>query len=108
MTNLNPNKMMFRADIETRHSPIKKIQGKEVVHVATQVSRRTKKKRTVYVYNIEGTNIIVYNRSLNATRFMKIAIRPQNVQRFYETFVKEPLTPKEKQWLDLYGYVLTR
>lgn len=37
---------------------------------------------------------------------MKIAIRPQNVQKFYETFVMPPVTEKEQKWLDNYGYVL--
>lgn len=102
----DPSTMMFRADRETRNSKIKTIEARAVIHVATQISTRTKRKRTVYIYKIEGTKIIVFNRSKNGTRFMKIALMPQNMKRYYETFAEDPLTQPEKSWLDLNGYVL--
>lgn len=103
---LNAGSMMFRADKETRLKKTKTIEARAVIHVATQESTRSKKKRTVYVYKIEGTKIIVFNRSRDGTRFMKIAIRPQNMQKFYEIFAESPLTTKEQKWLDNYGYKL--
>ena len=106
MPNLDPNQMMFKADPRFVAASITTINGMVVRHVATQVSTRTKRKRTVYVYHITGTNIIVFNRSLKGIYFMKIAIRPQNVKAFHDTFVKPPQTDAEKIWLDRYGYVL--
>lgn len=102
----DPNSMMFRADTETRLKLVKTIEARAVIHVATQESTRSKRKRTVYVYRIEGTQIIVFNRSRAGTRFMKIAIRPQNMKKFYEIFAEEPLTVKEQQWLERYNYRL--
>ncbi len=106
MGNLDASKMFFRADAGTEKLIVPRIDGREVRLVATQESTRTKKKRTVYVYSIEGTQLIVFNRSRNGKLFMKIAIRPQNVKRFYDTFVKPPLTEPEKVWLERYNYSL--
>ena len=106
MANLDPNQMMFIADRGSRNLQIKSIDGRTVKHVATQDSRRSRRKRTVYIYNIVGTNIIVFNRSRNGIYFMKIAIRPENVKAFYDTFVKPPQTAEEKVWLERYDYVL--
>lgn len=106
MANLDPNQMMFRADKSTDKFHQKTIDGKEVKLVAQQDSRHTKRKRTVNVYNIVGTDIIVFNRSRYGIYFMKIAIRPQNVKAFYDTFVNPPLTDAEKIWLKRYDYVL--
>ncbi len=103
---INPNKMMHRADRNTRNLLIKQINGNDVYLVAFQESRRSKKKSIVYIYHIKNTEIVVFNRSTNGIRFMKIAIRPQNVKRFYETFVLPPVTPREQVWLDRYDYTL--
>lgn len=104
--NVDPNALMFRADRNSRQQITKTIDGKIVKHVATQESRRTKRKRTVYVYNITGTNIIVFNRGLTRNFFLKIAYRPINMQNFFNTFVNPPLTNAEKDWLARYNYVL--
>jgi len=104
MANLDPNQMMFKAD--RPYGDPATIGGMLVRHVATQQSRRTRRKRTVYVYNIVGTNIIIFNRSRNGIYFMKMAVRPQNVKAFYDTFVNPPQTPQEKIWLERYDYVL--
>jgi len=105
--NLDPNKMMFKADKHTTHSKQKTVNGMQVQHIAEQPSRRTRrKKKTIHVFNIEGTDLVIFNQSRDGVYFMKIAIRPENVKRFYETFVKPPVTPPEKIWLDRYGYEL--
>ncbi len=103
---IDPNALMFRADKSTRQQMIKTVGGLIVKHIATQESRRTKRKKTIYVYHIEGTNNIVFNRGLTKNFFMKIAYRPQNMQNFYNTFVNPPQTNVEKDWLTRYNYVL--
>jgi len=95
------------ADRPSWNSPIKTIGGAKINHIAIQESRRTRKKRTVHVYHIEGTNAVIYNRSRDGVYFMRIAIRPENVRQFYDVFVREPVTPEEKTWLERYDYVLT-
>ena len=103
-TGVDPNQMFFRAD--PRSEP-KTINGNEVVLVATQPSRRRKRKgRTNYIYHIKATNVIVYNRSRDGILFMRMAIRPQNVSRYYDVFVRPPLSDKEKEWLERYDYIL--
>jgi hypothetical protein len=37
---------------------------------------------------------------------MKMAIRPEKMQNYFNTFVKAPQTPKELEWLKRYDYVL--
>ncbi len=104
LANVDPNSMFFRAD--STDFP-KTINGNRVILVAIQESRRTKRrKRTNYIYHIESTNIIVYNRSRNGMLFMRMAIRPQNISRYHDIFVKIPLTLKEKEWLERYDYHL--
>lgn len=103
---INPNKMMFRSDRNTDNSVIKTIDGKRVIPVAIQKSRRTKKKRTNWIYHIEGTNIIVFNRSSDGVYFMRMALRIANINRYYNVFVNHPLTQDEIVWLDRYDYVL--
>jgi len=94
------------ADRPSWNSPIKTIGGAKINHIATQESRRTRKKRTIHVYHIEGTNAVIYNRSRDGVYFMRMAIRPENVIQFYDTFVREPITPEEKTWLERYDYVI--
>ncbi len=103
---VDPNALMFRADRTTRNQEKKTIDGQAVKLVATQISRRSKRKRTVHIYHIQTTNIIVFNRSRNSVYFMKIAYRPQNMQNFYNVFVNPPQTAEELIWLDRYNYVL--
>lgn len=102
--NIDPNKTFFRSD--SRRGPIT-INGKEVVLIATQPSRRTRRKgRTNYIYNIVTTNVMVYNRSSEGRMFMRMALRPQNISRYYDVFVRPPLTKQEKVWLERYDYIL--
>ena len=100
-----PEQLQFLADKNTWHNELKTINGKPVVLVATQLSRRNK--RTVYVYHLVGTNLIVFNRSRYGIFFMRIAYRVQNMQNFFDTFVSPPHTQEEKSWLERNDYVLT-
>lgn len=107
MGNLNPNSMMFRADRESLGQAVRTVNGNVVRLVAIQESRRTRRKgRTKYIWHIEGTNVVVYNRNRSGIYFMRMAIRIRNVNRYHDVFVKEPLTDKEKIWLERYDYVL--
>jgi hypothetical protein len=103
---VDPNKTFFLADRNTWHQTTKQIDSMPVLHVATQVSRRSRRKRTVHVWYIKGTGIVVYNRSRHGVYFMKMAIRPENMQNYFNTFVKAPQTPKELEWLKRHDYVL--
>lgn len=104
--NVNSQQLSFLADRSTWHNEQKTINGKSVVLVATQNSRRTRSKRTVYVYHVTGTNLIIYNRSRHGIFFMRIAFRPENMQAFYDTFVSPPQTDQEKEWLERNDYIL--
>jgi len=105
--NIKPESTYFLADRDSWNNEVKTISGNSVLHVAIQQSRRSKKKRTIHVYYIIGTNIVIYNRSRDGVYFMRIAIRPENVRQFYDVFVREPVTPQEKEWLERYDYVIT-
>jgi len=98
--------MFFLADRETWGSDKKTITGNVLRLVAIQKSRRTKKKRTVYVYHIANTKIIVYNRSKHGVYFMRMAMKVTNMAKYFDVFVRPPLTLAEKQWLKLYDYVI--
>jgi len=98
--------MFFRADRDTWGHDEKTIAGNVLKLVAIQKSRRSRKKRTVYIYHIANTNIIVYNRSRHGVFFMRMAMRPANIARYFDVFVRPPLTLAEKQWLKSYDYAL--
>lgn len=102
--NIPANKTFFRSD--SRSGSIT-INGNEVVLMATQPSRRTKRRgRTNYIYNIVTTNVVVYNRSSGGRFFMRMAIRPQNISRYFDVFVRPPVTEQEQEWLARYDYIL--
>lgn len=105
--NIKPESTYFLADRDSWNNDTKRIKGNAVIHVAIQQSRRSNRKRTIHVYYIHGTNIVVYNRSRDGVYFMRIAIRPENVNQFYDVFVREPVTPPEQEWLERYDYVIT-
>ena len=96
---------MIIADRGTYNSTVKTVDGKPVILVATQPSRRTERKgKTSYIYHIRGTTDIMYNHNQNHPYWSLMHV-PGNT-RYYDIFVKAPLTPDEKSWLDLNGYRL--
>lgn len=96
----------LRADIGTFSENYKTVEGDYMKLVAIQKSRRTKRKgRTKYIYHRAGTNKIFWNRSRHGPFFMSIAT-DRNMKLYFDIFVKPPLTPKEKEWLNLYDYEL--
>lgn len=106
MGNIDPNKMQFIADRSSWKNDIKTVQGNRLLLVATRTPRNPRKYKTVYIYHIENTRTIVFNRSRNGVFFMVIAVKPGNMKRFYETFVMPPITEAEKKFLELYDYQL--
>ena len=101
---IDPNKMMFRADRESDNDEIRTVDGKPVMLVAIQKSRRGKK--DTRIYHIVGTNIMVFKQSKRGVYFMRMALRPENINRYYNVFVNQPLTSEEKIWLGRYDYEL--
>lgn len=104
--NVNPNSMCFTADLDSYGDDVKRINGKPLILVGTRTPRNPRKYRTVYIWHIEGTNTIVFNRAQGGVRFMKIAMKYRNMKRFYDMFVVPPITAKEKQFLGLNDYKL--
>ena len=104
---MDPRSMQFIADRNTWSQPIKTINGSQVILVAKQPSRRTqRKKKTIWVFWIKGTQNIIYNQSRDGVFFMKMARNPADMKKFFEVFVQPPITEPEQQWLDLNGYEL--
>lgn len=103
--NIAPESTFYLADRASWNKSPKTIGGQRVNKIATQESRRSK--RTIHAYHIQNTGIIVYNRSRDGVYFMRIAIRPENMKNFYDTFVAPPLTDDDKAWLSRNDYVLT-
>lgn len=97
------------ADKHTWHENYKRVDGDIMELVAVQKSRRTSRKgRTKYIFHRAGSQNIYYSRSRHGIYFMPIAYRPQNMTRYFDVFVRPPVTPKEKEWLELYDYELTK
>ena len=73
------------ADRETFAAPVKKVEGKAMILVATKTSRRTMRKRkTQYIYSMEGTKGIYYNESKNGVLFVPMARREHNMKKHYD------------------------
>lgn len=104
MARVDPNTMFFLADRETYNRQVKKINGRSVRLVATQESRRNRK--TSYIYSVEGTRIIVFNQSRHGVYFMRLALKRENAERYYNVFVRPPVTQLEREWLERNDYVL--
>ena len=105
-TILDPQKMMFMADRDTWNKAPKTINGRKVKLVATRVPRNPLKYRKVYVYLIEGTTTIVFNRSGQGVYFMKMGMTAQQIRRYYNIFANPPITKEEREWLDRNDYTL--
>lgn len=88
---------------------IKTVGGKAMVLVAIQENRRVKgKKKTIYIYNCNGTEHIYYTTARNGVVFRPIVNDLHDMKRQYEIFVEEPLTRKEHEWLALNDYQLVK
>ena len=100
--------IIFHADTPSNASGKTTVDGHPLKLVATKQYTENKKRKKIYVYHIQGTNLIVFSTRRNSTKFLRMAVRSQNKHKFYETFAVLPVTEKEQKWLDRYDYVLTR
>jgi len=94
------------ADRDTYTSPIKKVNGKQMILVATKTSRRTLRKgKTQYLYSMEGTKGIYYNEAKNGVLFVPMARHESNMRRHYDLYCVEPLTKAEREYLNLHPHI---
>lgn len=94
------------ADRATFYSPIKEVDGKRMILVATKTSRRILRKgKTQYIYSMEGTKGIYYNESKNGVLFVPMARKEPNMRRHYDLYCIEPLTRAELEYLKLHPHI---
>jgi len=94
------------ADRDTYTSPIKKIDGKQMILVATKTSRRRiRKGKTQYIYWMESTKGIYYNEAKNGVLFVPMARHESNMRRHYDLYCAEPLTRAEREYLKLHPHI---
>ncbi len=94
------------ADRNTFDSPIKTVNGKAMILVATKTSRRTLRKgKTQYIYCMEGTKGIYYNEAKNGVLFVPMARRESNMKKHYDLYCVEPLTRAEREYLSLHPHI---
>ena len=90
------------ADFGSFRKPVKTKNHKPFVLIATQVTRKgTDKEKTNYIYHLEGTEAIYYNMDTNDYKFAAVCRRSENMAKWYDALVREPLTPQEQQWMQL-------
>lgn len=92
------------ADRETFSSPIKKVDGKVMILVATKTSRRLRGK-TQYIYSMENTKGIYYNQSKNGVLFVPMARHESNMRKHYDLYCVDPLTHAELQYLKIHPHI---
>ena len=81
-------------------------EGKELKLVAIQPNRRTRRSKAgKRIYHLTGTKKIYYKID-GSDEYAPMGYDAQDMQRFYDVFVRAPLTEAEKWWLDNFGYVL--
>ena len=94
------------ADRDTYTSPIKKIDGNQMVLVGTKTSRRIlRKTKTQYIYLMEGTKGIYYNESKNGVLFVPMARHDFNMRKHYDLYCIDPLTDAEEKYLSLHPHI---
>jgi len=94
------------ADRETFAAPVKKVEGKAMILVATKTSRRTLRKgKTQYIYSMEGTKGIYYNESKNGIMFVPMARREHNMKKHYDLYCVEPLNRAEREYLNMHPHI---
>ena len=94
------------ADRETFASPIKTIDGKQMILVATKTSRRTLRKgKTQYIYLMQGTKGVYYNEKKSSVLFVPLARHERNMRRHYDLYCVDPLTRAELEYLKLHPHI---
>lgn len=93
------------ADSDTFNSPVKEIDGKLMILVATKTSRRTWRKGTQYIYSMDGTKGIYYNESKDGVLFVPMARHESNMRRHYDLYCVEPLNRAELEYLKMHPHI---
>ena len=94
------------ADRQTFVSPIKTIDGKAMILVATKTSRRKLRKgKTQYIYSMDGTKGIYYNESKNGVLFVPMARHESNMRKHYDLYCVDPLSREEREYLKLHPHI---
>ena len=94
------------ADRDTFASSVKKVNGKNMILVATKTSRRKLRKgKTQYIYNMLGTKGVYYNQAKGSVLFVPMARRDSNMKRHYELYCVEPLNRAELEYLKLHPHI---
>ena len=84
----------------------KTINGRQMIKIAHQQNPRLiAKKRTNYIYQLDGTLDIYYNRSRNGVVFIPIGYDASEMSRYVDIFIRPPLTQAEAEWLERNHYV---
>ena len=96
------------ADASTRKAKVKTVDGSPMIYIGVQRpprKRRRRGKSTYYMFWLRGSNRVYRATQRRAWAFMQCGVdRDGSADRYYETFVKPPITDPEKRWLHLYGY----
>jgi len=94
------------ADRETFALPIKTVNGKTMILVATKTSRRTLRKgKTQYIYSMDGTKGIYYNQAKGGVMFSPMARHESNMTRHYSLYCEIPLNQAELEYLKLHPHI---
>ena len=94
------------ADPQTFTTPIKKVEGKAMILVATKTSRRILRKgKTQYLYLMESTKGIYYNEAKNGVLFVPMARKEVNMKKHYDLYCVEPLTRAEREYLNIHPHI---
>jgi len=94
------------ADRDTYTLPIKSVNGKAMILVASKTSRRTLRKgKTQYIYSMDGTKGIYYNEAKNGVLFVPMARHESNMRKHYDLYCSDPLTRAEREYLRLHPHI---
>lgn len=94
------------ADRDTYTSPIKKIDGKQMVLVGIKTSRRILRRgKTQYIYLMEGTKGIYYNEDKNGVLFVPMARHNTNMRKHYDLYCVDPLSRVEREYLKIHPHI---
>ena len=97
------------ADRDSWGDDIRRVRDREMKLIAIQLSPRTKRKgKTTYVYLLQGSRKIYYNQSARGIAYQTKGHTPAQQALYYDVFVRPPLTPAEKVWLQRNRYQFTR
>lgn len=94
------------ADRQTFASPIKTVNGKAMILVGTKTSRRILRKgKTQYIYSMDGTKGIYYNKAKNGVLFVPMARHESNMRKHYDLYCVDPLSRAEREYLNLHPHI---